>query len=288
MHYASHSAIPVIFANRLKKLNIYTNVHGSDVVPENDKQEKFQKYTKKILSISNKIIVPSKYFQEYVSKKYKIDEEKMCIYPSGGVNKEFFYKYNNNKRKEIIKKLNLDDNFIYVGFVGRISYKKGWDIFVKAANIILNYRDDIKFVIVGNGPDEEQLNKLIEEYKISDKIIRYDLLSQEKLVELYNILSLFIFPTEREGESLGLVAIEAMSCAVPVIASDYAAPKYYIKELENGFKFQKGNVDELVAKIKLFIDLPHEIKIKMQEAASKMSDEYSTEKTRVLLKSIFE
>ena len=71
------------------------------------------------------------------------------------------------------------------------------------------------------------------------------MLSQKELANIYNILDLFIFPTERASESLGLVAIEAMACGCPVIASDYAAPKYYIENDYNGYKFEKGNYEEL-------------------------------------------
>ena len=79
IHYASHSAAPVLIANKLRKLNIYTNVHGSDVVPENASQEKMQKYTKEILKLSSKIIVPSEYFKKLVSEKYHIDKNKIHI-----------------------------------------------------------------------------------------------------------------------------------------------------------------------------------------------------------------
>jgi len=66
------------------------------------------------------------------------------------------------------------------------------------------------------------------------------------LADMYNCFDIFVFPTEREGESLGLVAIEAMTCGTPVIASDFAAPKYYIRNGINGYKFEKGNVTALV------------------------------------------
>ena len=61
-------------------------------------------------------------------------------------------------------------------------------------------------------------------------------------------MDFFVFPTEREGESLGLVAIEAMACGTPVIASNYAAPKYYVNK-NNGLTFDKGNEFELYQKI---------------------------------------
>ena len=100
IHYASHSSAPVLFARKLKKKPIYTNVHGSDVVPENHKQEKMQRYTRRILAISEKIVVPSEYFKELVSNKYGIDIIKIFVSPSGGVNDKVFYQ---ERKKKIVK-----------------------------------------------------------------------------------------------------------------------------------------------------------------------------------------
>ncbi|SCN23728.1 2-deoxystreptamine N-acetyl-D-glucosaminyltransferase [Clostridium sp. N3C] len=245
IHYASHSGAPVIFANKFKKFDIYTNVHGSDVVPENNKQEKFQKYTRKLMSISKKIIVPSEYFKDYVCRKYSVSDLKVEVYPSAGVDTEVFYPYDNDKKILTRSQLGLSNQYKYVGFVGRISTGKGWDTFIKAINIVSKENKDLMFVIVGSGPEEEKMNSLISNYNIEDRIIRFGLLPQEKLADVYNSIDVFVFPTEREGESLGLVAIEAMACGTPVIASDFAAPRYYIKDNYNGFKFEKGNFREL-------------------------------------------
>lgn len=287
IHYASHSGIPVLFARKFKRFSIYTNVHGSDVVPENNKQKKFQKYTNKLMGISEKIIVPSDYFKEYVSNKYSVDKSKLCVYPSAGVSAEVFHPYKEEEKKKIMKSLGLKEKYTYVGFVGRISYGKGWDTFVKAVSIVQKERPEVKFVIVGSGPDRDKLDSLINENGLEASIIRYDLLEQKRLADLYNILSVFIFPTEREGESLGLVSIEAMACGVPVIASNYAAPKYYIEEGLNGFKFEKGNYEELAEKINLYLDCDGSKQKEIRENSLKVSKSYLTTEIESSLKNIF-
>lgn len=77
---------------------------------------------------------------------------------------------------------------------------------------------------------KKSLEVLEKRLNVEENLIRFDLLPQEELVSIYNVSDAFIFPTRREGESLGLVAIEAMACGTPVIASDFAAPKYYVQE----------------------------------------------------------
>lgn len=63
IHYPSHSCLPILLVSKIKKIKIYTNVHGSDVVPQTTTQNKMLKYTKKIIKKSARIIVPSLYFK---------------------------------------------------------------------------------------------------------------------------------------------------------------------------------------------------------------------------------
>lgn len=245
IHYASHSSIPIIAASRFRKLKIYTNVHGSDIVPENKQQAKMQKYTKNILDHSSKIIVPSEYFRALVSKKYCIESEKIRVYPSGGIDSKVFYDRTDNEIAKIKMKYAFDNSLPVFGMASRISQGKGWETFIQAIKIGTDHGFTANFVIVGSGPQEGALNELIKKSGLEDKIIRLPLLPQEMLSEFYSTLDYFVFPTEREGESLGLVAIEAMACGTPVIASDYAAPAFYVNDGKNGYKYEKGNAQML-------------------------------------------
>lgn len=262
VHYASHSSIPVLAANLFKKKPIYTNLHGSDVVPENKQQAKMQKYTKKILLNSKKIIVPSEYFKKYVCDKYKIDKTKVFVFPSGGINNKIFHKLTKEQLSDVVDKYKLKINIPVFTMAGRISTDKGWDTFVKAIKILKDKGLKANYIIVGTGHEEKYLNSLINNYGLKNDIIRIPLLSQEQLAKIYAVSDYFVFPTRREGESLGLVAIESMACGTPVIASDFAAPGYYVKDGYNGFKFEVNNADALA-----------ELMIKCYDL--KDSDEYS-------------
>lgn len=265
VHYASHSSAPVIWANKFKKLRIYTNVHGSDVVPENQQQEKFQKYTNSILNISEKIIVPSEYFKHYVAGKYHLADNKLHIVHSGGVDKEIFYP--KDKKSE--------SNKLRIGYVGRISYGKGWATLLKACSELENM--EYELIIVGNGPEEGKMNHMIQCLNLQNYVTRYNLLSQKELNDIYNEIDVFVFPTEREGESLGLVAIEAMACGTPVIASDFAAPGDYVQDGVNGFKFERGNDVSLASRIYEFYRLSKDERKKLALGAVRTAEQYSSE-----------
>ena len=262
VHYASHSSIPVLITRIFRKKPIYTNVHGSDVIPENAKQERMQKYTAKILKISKVVVAPSEYFKSVVSKKYGIRQERIYVSPSGGVDGNIFFKEREKKNGKALQ----------IGYVGRISHKKGWDTLLKACSeLTIPY----ELTIVGNGPEYKDMREMAEVLRLDTNINWQGLQPQDQLRGIYNDLDALVFPSEREGESLGLVAIEAMACGTPVIASDYAAQAYYVVDGENGFKYECGSSDALAAKIVDFYKLDEAEKREMSRAAERTAKAYS-------------
>lgn len=252
VHYASHNALILMLLKKIKNFKIYTNVHGSDVVPQTKVQKMMMNFTKKLLHISDKVIVPSNYFKQLMIERFSITESKIEIYPSAGVDKALFYPYSEDQKSNIlIQGSKINRALKYIGYVGRLETKKGWDTFLDMIWVLKEKRllNDKKFIIVGDGVESDKFYEKINELKISEYIIHIPKLEQFELPDIYNILDVFCFPTAREGESLGLVALEAMACGVPVIASDFAAPKEYVIDGYNGYKFEVGEYNELADKI---------------------------------------
>lgn len=275
VHYPSYSAAPLQWVSRIKKYILFTNLHGSDVIPENRKHEKMQKYTRWAVGHSQKIVVPSEYFKNIVATKYAVNKNHIVVYPSGGVNSSVF----NNKEENLVtsfKKQNgLDINKATVGIAGRISKGKGWDTFSFAVKKLIDQEVDANYWIVGEGDENRELNRVLKELMIEDKVIwTKRLLPQDELALFFNACDYFVFPTKREGESLGLVGVEAMACGTPVIASDFAAPKYYVIDGVNGFKFEKGNSDNLYKTIMRALRLEEEEKEKLSKGARITSNRY--------------
>ena len=225
VHYASHSSIPVIWANTFKKLRIFINVHGSDVIPETHQQQRMQKNTRKILELSESIIVPSEYFKNVVENKYS-PKGRIYIYPSGGIDPKLFYPYDEDKAKEARRKFGVDNGKPTIGMACRISQGKGWDTFIEAIDLLGEDKNKANFILVGSGPCERELEDLIMGKGLQKNINRYELLPQKDLADFYNALT-FSSSSSRLSESLGLVIVEAMACGKPVISADFAADQAF-------------------------------------------------------------
>lgn len=285
IHYASYSSLPVLLAGLVKRQKIYVNLHGSDVVPENRRQARMNRFTEKILRRADKVIVPSEYFRELVLEKYRfLEKDRVFVYPSGGVDRALFHERDAESRKEFRKRFGIDSDAVVFGMAGRISEGKGWDDFIRAANIVRENGVKAEFLLVGSGRKEKEMLRLLQETGMLPAIRRMDLLSQEELPAFYSAIDYFVFPTKRAGESLGLTALEAMACGTPVIASDYAAPKYYIENGINGYKFEKGNYEELAERMTALAESGPEEAMRKNAVCS--VEPYSAEKVRTVLSDI--
>ncbi|TYR80236.1 glycosyltransferase family 4 protein [Priestia megaterium] len=286
VHYASHNALPLLVLKKLKKhVKIVTNVHGSDVVPEVPSQEKFQPRVRQLLHESTKIITPSPYYKQLVKKKYEV-ERPIYVFPSGGVNFKLFHSF--PTKEKAYKELNLDATQRYIGCVSRIDVGKGWEYYLQAiAQLEKETPTTYKYIYVGSGKDEEKFHSMIKELQLESKIVHFPLLPQTSLAYIYNVIDTFIFPTVREGESLGLVGLEAMACGAPVIGSRIGGLKDYIIDGQNGLFFEPGQAPELTRQLRSFIHFPDHTKEQMSQQAVKTAQQYSVDVISEQLPTIF-
>lgn len=134
-----------------------------------------------------------------------IDVDRFASGPSETPPQMFGYK--DNKRKN-------------VGMAGHLSPIKGQDVFLRAAAIVSNQRDDVDFVIAGedksrSGENRVQIEQLTTELGLADRV--HSLGWVHDLRDFYNSLDVFVSPSRIEP--FGLVILEAMACRIPVIAT---------------------------------------------------------------------
>ncbi|MBA3927616.1 glycosyltransferase family 4 protein [Listeria rustica] len=244
LHYASHSAFPILCAKFFnRKINLVVNLHGSDVFPETAFQERLQKWVARLLKQANHVVVPSDYFKQVVVERYQLAQEYVWISPSGGVNRELFAP----------QETTTDTATFQVGYIGRIDVDKGWDDALRGFSEFKHQSNQpAKLIMVGSGKENAQKEALIQELELQEDVRCYDLLPQEELVALYNEMDVFVFPSRRKGESLGLVGIEAMACGVPVIGSQIAGIQGYLIDGENGYFTETGNPYSIAEKLLAF------------------------------------
>jgi len=287
VHFVSHSSLGAVIVKRTSKnVKLILNAHGNDVLADMPFEVKNEKRSKKYFKYADKVIVPSKYYKEVIKTKYNVDEDIIYVYPSGGVDTSKFININSKDAK---KEAGLNNKYSYIGYISRIEKNKGWDIFLKAIKELVDQKEikDEKFIVVGGGAEEKQFNEMVKELKIKDYLEIRNMVSQEELINIYNSLDIFVFPTYRQSESLGLVGLEAMSCETLVIASKNYGPTDYVINKSNGLFFKPEDPKDLAKKILEMKKLNQEEIKKMKKKARETAIRYDSKNTKDMLLKAF-
>jgi glycosyltransferase involved in cell wall biosynthesis len=154
-------------------------------------------------------------------------------------------------RSEAKKRLGVPDERFVIGAVGRLSAEKGFDVLIKAVDLLLLSERDVGLVIVGEGDEEAKLQALIEERGRGDRI---QLLGYRSDVsDVYQALDAFALSSHREG--LPNVLLEAMAFDVPVVATRIAGVPKLVSDGANGLLIDPGDAEGLATALaRLYAD----------------------------------
>ncbi len=275
VHYINHTSIPVLLLSLFRpSIKLVINSHGGDIFLRSAFSKIIGPLRKRLIMKSSLVVCPSEYFKEVLLERFHLNHSKIFVSASGGINLNLF------KPQAVVK------SGFTIGFISRIDENKGWDIFIDAINYLVktNILSEFKAVMVGGGKFGEELFELINKYDLNHYINYLGPKSQSELPSIINSFDLFVFPTLREEESLGLIGLEAMACSVPVIGSKMAGLENYIRNHENGFFFEPGNSIDLAKKIIIFNSFSKEEKEKMRKKAYETALIFDEKKVRSELK----
>ena len=153
------------------------------------------------------------------------------------------------------KPVNLLQDYDFDGYkvmltVARLSSLekyKGYDNLIKAMPKILNKVPNFKYCLIGSGDDVPRVNKLIRSLNLEDHVTVADVVSDNHLLDYYNLCDLFVMPSKMEG--FGIVFLEALACGKPVIAGSKDGSREALLDGRLGILVDPDNIDEIAQAI---------------------------------------
>lgn len=217
------------------------SVWGSDVYSYPKAGNIYKRLLKYSLRKADMVLSTSRCMAEETNR---YTSKKIGITPFG-VDTDFF--------KPLAK--NASDSLV-IGTVKTLSPNYGIDLLIRAFAQVVKQNPDkpLSLQIVGDGPEKENLQNLCCELQIQDHVQFLGFIANENLPQIYNGIDIFVALSF--SESFGVVAIEAMSCGCPVVASDAEGFCEVIKDGETGIIVPRNNPEAAAQAIQALIDNP--------------------------------
>lgn len=199
------------------------------------------------------------YFKKYRSKfveiPFGVDEHKFYPKPKSTILAEKFFIDAGTKV------------LLFIGGLDSAHYFKGLEVLLRALRRAAESGlENVKLIIAGEGGLKQDYQNQAEALHLRDKIIFAGGISDNELVDYYNLADVLVLPSINRGEAFGIVLFEAASCGKPAIASDLPGVRTVIKDGETGFLSNPGDAGDLAEKIKKIL-LNDDLRIKMGVAA---------------------
>lgn len=197
---------------------------------ESEPERRVQAETR-VIEQASAIVVSTDQEKEDLSRLYGVSPQSVRIIPAG-VDLDLFKPVD---REDARRSLGIQESNVLLS-VGRIEPLKGLEILVRAM-ALLSDLEDSRLVIVGGKPQEDdeikRLKSIAAELGVETRTTFTGTVQQTELSAYYSAADVFVLPSYYE--SFGLVALEAMACGTPVIASRVGGPGSFITSGETGY-----------------------------------------------------
>ncbi len=246
---------------------------------------------KQVLRRADRIVVATLAELTQLRFLYKADASKMVVIPPG-VNVSRFYPIPSDEAKMYIG-LQPEDRMIL--FVGRIEPLKGVDTLLEAMSCLqMKESRPVHLAIIGGDPSaspEEmnvemaRLKNLCEVLGLDQSVVFLGVRDQDKLSYYYSAAEVVVMPSHYE--SFGMVALEAMACGTPVIASEVGGLAYLVRDGETGFTIPAEEPETLCEKLSWLLN-DDELHAKMSAQAAAYAQDYAWEKIAKQIVDVYE
>jgi len=214
---------------------------------------------REIFKRANFILVVSRSLRYAMAKTYKLEKDKILVFPNFVNTKEF---RSDLDVASLTHSLEIESKKIVL-FIGQIRAERGLLLLMKALpKIVINDRN-IRVLIVGDGPQKHNLEELMQKLGTNTFVKFVRPMDHNEIPKYIGLCNVAIGPLEVTVDTFGSVprkVLEYMACAKPVVACRGGVSEDLILDGYNGLLIHPGSVDELASAVLKIINTPNWVK----------------------------
>lgn len=206
----------------------------------------------------NELIVPTDKIKDLFVNKYNITKQ-INVIPTGIDIDKFKITPSMKKNIQIIKnKYKIKETDFIIGSVGRIAPEKSFDKLLYNVKDMIKVNTNIKVMLVGGGPDLDNLKELTKKLKLENYVIFTDKIDYDLVPTYFNIFNVVVSFSKTETQ--GLTIIEGLAASKPTLCIEDDSFKAMIEPNYNGYLFKndtefKDYIFKLMNDQKLYKDM---------------------------------
>jgi D-inositol-3-phosphate glycosyltransferase len=246
---------------------------------------------RRVLGRADRIIAATLAEKAQLEWLYKADPHKLTVIPPG-VDTGHFYPIPKDEAKQFV---GIPESDRMVLFVGRIEPLKGLDTLIRSMSCLDTKQLDCPDLVVIGGdpnanPDEmsaemARLQQLSRDLKLEHMVIFLGKRNQDTLPYYYSAAEVLVMPSHYE--SFGMVALEAMACGTPVIASQVGGLAFLVQDGVTGYHVPDGDSPALCDRLSLLLG-DRALREKMGAQAAEYAKRYSWDTVARQILSVYE
>jgi glycosyltransferase involved in cell wall biosynthesis len=224
------------------------------------------------------IIIPSESMKDILVREYGL-EGRYTVIPTGTNLERFLSADGDALRKE----KGWQDETILIS-VGRLALEKNWETLLRAFAKVYPEHQDLRLVLLGDGPANESLQSLAAELGIAEHVTFMGSIPFEQIPGYLKAADAFSFASVTETQ--GLVTMEAMAAGLPIVAVDASGTRDIVEHGKQGFLVENDE-DALAKGLHELLSDPHKMK-RFSNSALKKAKTFDVNQLSRQLISVYE
>ncbi|XOU94873.1 MAG: glycosyltransferase family 4 protein [Candidatus Kerfeldbacteria bacterium] len=245
--------------NKMIGIKYHVYVYGQDLLIARDSKRK-TKIIHKVLKNADKIIACSNYTKQLAVKNGANENNTIVVYP---IPKNLKIESLSPEQVNEFKKEKGLENRKVILSVGNLVKRKGQDMVIKSIAKIKQNNSNILYIIIGSGPNIDDLRKLIVRLDLVKYVKILEHVTNEELPIYYSVCDIFIMPSRYlrnnnnqpiDVEGFGMVFLEANLYGKPVIGGLVGGQIDAIEDNVSGYLVDPENLEKITEKIQLLLN----------------------------------